>query len=145
MAGTDWPIRSKFLVAYPDGLNRAWNVNGGGCCGRPAREGVDDVGFIGAAVADIVKNVSIDSSRVYATGMSNGGIMSYTLACNTSIFAAIGPDAATQLNLCRSPRPTSVMTIHGTADRARPLQRRAGLQRHQRPVGAGGECVLAQR
>lgn len=106
----------KFLVAYPDGLNRAWNVNGGGCCGRPAREGVDDLAFIGAAVADIVRNVSINSSRVYATGMSNGGMMSYTLACNTSIFAAIGPDAATQLNLCGSPRPTSVMAIHGTAD-----------------------------
>jgi polyhydroxybutyrate depolymerase len=29
---------SKFVVAYPDGLNRAWNVNGGGCCGRPAKQ-----------------------------------------------------------------------------------------------------------
>ena len=69
-----------------------------------------------AAVADIGKNVSIDSSRVYATGISNGGIMSYTLACNTGVFAVIVPDAATQLDLCRSPRPTSVMHIHGTAD-----------------------------
>jgi len=117
----------KFLVAYPDGLNRAWNVNGGGCCGRPAREGVDDVAFISAAVADIVKNVSINSSRVYATGMSNGGIMSYTLACNTSIFAAIGPDAATQLNLCGSPHPTSVMAIHGTADPFVPYKGGQGL------------------
>ena len=75
---------SKFVVAYPDGVNRAWNVNGGGCCGRPAREGIDDVGFITAAVADIATNVSIDASRVYATGMSNGGMMSYTLACDTS-------------------------------------------------------------
>jgi polyhydroxybutyrate depolymerase len=106
----------KLLVAYPDGLNRAWNVNGGGCCGQPARDGVDDVAFISAAVADIVKNVSIDSSRVYATGISNGGIMSYTLACNTGVFAAIGPDAATQLDACLSPHPTSVMHIHGTAD-----------------------------
>ena len=81
----------KFVVAYPDGLHRAWNVDGGGCCGRPAREGVDDVAFISAAVADIAKNVSINPAKVYATGMSNGGIMSYTLACNTGIFAAIGP------------------------------------------------------
>jgi len=110
----------KFVVAYPDGLDRAWNVNGGGCCGRPAREGVDDVAFITAAVADIAKKVSIDSARVYATGISNGGMMSYTLACDTGVFAAIGPDAATQLNLCGSPRPTSVMHIHGTADRLIP-------------------------
>jgi polyhydroxybutyrate depolymerase len=107
---------AKFVVAYPDGFDRAWNVNGGGCCGPPARQGVDDVAFISAAVADIAKNVGIDSSRVYATGISNGGIMSYTLACNTGVFAAIGPDAATQLDPCRSPHPTSVMHIHGTAD-----------------------------
>ena len=106
----------KFVVAYPSGINRAWNVNGGGCCGSPARQGVDDVAFITAAVADITRNVGIDSSRVYATGISNGGIMSYTLACNTGVFAAIGPDAATQLDPCRSPHPTSVMHIHGTAD-----------------------------
>jgi len=111
LAGSKW-----FLVAYPDGLNRSWNVNGGGCCGPPAREGVDDAAFITAAVADIANNVSINSSRVYATGISNGGIMSYTLACNTGVFAAIGPDSATQLDPCRSPHPTSVIHIHGTAD-----------------------------
>jgi polyhydroxybutyrate depolymerase len=90
---------------------------------RPARPpGVDDVAFITAAVADIGRNVGIDSSRVYATGISNGGIMSYTLACNTGVFAAIGPDAATQLDPCRSPHPTSVMHIHGTADPLVPYQ-----------------------
>jgi len=107
---------SKFVVAYPDGVMRAWNVNGGGCCGKPAREHIDDVAFITAAVADVTKNVSIDASRVYATGMSNGGMMSYTLACNTTLFAAIGPVSGTQLDPCRSPHPLSVMAIHGTAD-----------------------------
>jgi polyhydroxybutyrate depolymerase len=110
----------KFVVAYPDGLGRSWNVDGEGCCGRSGRQGVDDVAFISAAVADITKNVSINIARVYATGMSNGGIMSYTLACSTDIFAAIGPVAGTQLNPCRTPRPTSVMQIHGTADRLVP-------------------------
>ncbi len=109
-----------FVVAYPDGLGRAWNVDGEGCCGQPGREGVDDVAFITAAVADVTKNVSINPSRVYATGMSNGGIMSYTLACSTDVFAAIGAVASTQLNPCRAPRPTSVMHIHGTADQVVP-------------------------
>jgi polyhydroxybutyrate depolymerase len=107
---------AKFVVAYPDGVKRAWNVDGGGCCGKPAREHIDDVGFITAAVADVSRHLSIDASRVYVTGMSNGGIMSYTLACNTTLFAAIGPVAGTQLDPCRSPRPVSVMAIHGTAD-----------------------------
>ena len=111
---------AKFVVAYPEGRNRSWNVDGETCCGRSGREGVDDVGFITGAVADIGKNVGIDSSRVYVSGISNGGIMSYTLACTTGVFAAIGPDAATQLNSCRSPHPTSVLHIHGTADRLVP-------------------------
>ena len=109
---------AKFVVAYPDGVGRAWN--GHGCCGQPARENVDDVGFITAMVGQISATVAIDKSRVYAAGMSNGGIMSYTLACNSAIFAAIGPDSATQLDACPTPHPTSVIQIHGTADRLVP-------------------------
>ncbi|OBB83961.1 PHB depolymerase family esterase [Mycobacterium sp. 852002-30065_SCH5024008] len=111
---------AKFVVVYPDGLDRAWNVDGEGCCGRPGREGVDDVAFVSAAVADIAKHVSTDPARIYVSGMSNGGIMAYTLACATDIFAAIGPVAGTQLNRCPNPRPMSVMHIHGTADRLVP-------------------------
>lgn len=107
---------ARFVVAYPDGEGRAWNTNGG-CCGRPARDNVDDVGFINAVVRDISANIGIDADRVYATGISNGGMMSYALACNTGTFAAIGPDSATQLDSCAAPHPTSVMHIHGTADR----------------------------
>lgn len=107
---------AKFVVAYPDGVGRAWNTNGG-CCGRPGREGIDDVGFIDAVVHEIGGNIAIDQNRIYATGISNGGMMAYALACNTGTFAAIGPDSATQLDACRAPHPTSVMHIHGTADR----------------------------
>jgi len=110
----------KFVVAYPDGIGRSWNVGGESCCGRSGRDGVDDVDFIRAAVAEIAENVGIDPARVFATGMSNGAIMSYTLACDTDIFAAIGPVAGTQLHPCPSPRPTSVMEVHGTADRLVP-------------------------
>lgn len=53
---------AKFIVAYPDGIGRAWNSNGG-CCGRPGREGVDDVGFINAVVDDIGNNISVDRLR----------------------------------------------------------------------------------
>jgi polyhydroxybutyrate depolymerase len=87
---------AKFVVAYPDGVGRAWNV--GGCCGRPGHENIDDVGFINAL------------------GISNGGMLAYALACNTGTFAAISPDSATQLDKCAAPHPTSVVHIHGTAD-----------------------------
>jgi polyhydroxybutyrate depolymerase len=105
-----------FVVAYPDGLNRAWNA-GGGCCGVPGRTNADDVGFITAMVSAIQHEVPVNPSRVYATGISNGGIMAYTLACHTTIFAAIGPDSATELGSCPAPAPISVIHIHGTADK----------------------------
>jgi polyhydroxybutyrate depolymerase len=107
--------RGHFVVAYPDGLYRAWNT-GGGCCGVPGQTNADDVGFITAMVSAIEHQVPVNLSRVYVTGISNGGIMAYTLACHTTIFAAIGPDSATELGSCPNPAPVSVIAIHGTAD-----------------------------
>ncbi|MGI5460879.1 alpha/beta hydrolase family esterase [Streptomyces sp. CA-249302] len=113
--------RHAFAVAYPDGLDRAWAV-GGGCCGRPSVRGVDDVAFISAVVADIEHRRPVDARRIYATGVSNGGLMAYRLACDTRLFAAIGPDSATLLGPCPKPAPLSVLHIHGTADHNIPYQ-----------------------
>ncbi len=107
--------RRHFIVAYPDGLGRAWDV-GGGCCGRPGRDHVDDVAFITAVVADVRRLLPVDPNRIYATGISNGGMMDERLACDTDVFAAIGPDSATLLGACPHPAPISVIQIHGTAD-----------------------------
>jgi len=107
--------RGHFLVAYPDGLNRAWNA-GGGCCGKSGANDVDDVGFLTRMVTRIEHTQAVDPDRIFATGISNGGIMAYRLACETTVFAAIGPDSATMLGPCVSPAPISVIHIHGTAD-----------------------------
>ena len=101
----------RFLVAYPEGIGWTWNAHG--CCGKAAEVQADDVGFI-TTMIDRVPGV--DRSRIYVTGLSNGGVMAYTLACNTDIFAAIGPVEATQIVPCPNPHPTSVMHIHGLAD-----------------------------
>ncbi|HEX7102152.1 MAG TPA: PHB depolymerase family esterase [Nitrolancea sp.] len=104
-----------FLVAYPNSIGVAWNT-GGGCCGQAASRNVDDVGFIRVMIEQISRDTSVDQSRIYATGISNGGILAYTLACQTTIFAAIGPDSATQLGSCDQLAPISIIHIHGTAD-----------------------------
>lgn len=109
-----------FLVAYPDGLNRAWNA--GTCCGQPQRDNVDDVGFITAMVGAVEQEIPIDRARVYATGMSNGAMMALRLGCQTDSFAAIAPVAGTLLTDCSQARPTSVLQIHGTADDRVPYQ-----------------------
>src|SRR4029077_3787151 len=69
---------AKFVVAYPDGVGATWN--GHGCCGTAERASIDDVGFIPTMVGQISAALPIDKARVYATGSSNGGIMSYALA-----------------------------------------------------------------
>jgi polyhydroxybutyrate depolymerase len=107
--------REGFVVAYPDGLGRAWAV-GGGCCGQSGRTGVDDVAFAEAMVAQVSDRLPIDPARIYATGISNGGMLAYRLACDSTVFAAIGPDSATLLGPCDDPAPISVIHIHGTAD-----------------------------
>jgi polyhydroxybutyrate depolymerase len=104
-----------FVVVYPNGLDRAWNV-GGGCCGQSGAKNVDDVAYITALVATVEASLAIDPNRVFATGMSNGGMMAYRLACDTDVFAAIGPDSTTLLGECPSPDPLSVIHIHGLAD-----------------------------
>jgi len=104
-----------FAVVYPDGVRAAWNA-GGGCCGVPAGTGIDDVGFIAQVVHEVSAALPIDPNRTYATGISNGGLMAYRLACDTSLFAAIGPDSATLLGDCPSPHPISLLHLHGTAD-----------------------------
>jgi polyhydroxybutyrate depolymerase len=107
-----------FVVAYPDGLDVSWNA--GVCCWMSAVNGVDDVGFVRAVINDIAERGCIDRSRVYATGMSNGGFLSHRLACEASdVIAAIGPVAGVlgiDSSACTPSRPVPVIHFHGTAD-----------------------------
>ena len=76
-----------FIVVYPEGVQggvfdiRTWNA--GWCCGHASTTDVDDVGFINALLDKLIDDFPIDTDRIYATGMSNGGFMSYRLACES--------------------------------------------------------------
>ena len=107
----------KFLVAYPDGIRRTWNVDPD-CCGVAARDDVDDVSFITKLAGSF--GALVDTRRVYATGISNGAMLAYRLACDTDVFAAVGPVSGTMINQCAQPKPISIIHIHGTADRTIP-------------------------
>ncbi|MFI5891428.1 alpha/beta hydrolase family esterase [Actinoplanes sp. NPDC051513] len=111
--------RDGFLVAYPDGVGRTWNVSPD-CCGAAGADQVDDVGFIDALVATVAQEAPVDLARVYATGISNGAMLAYRLACDTTLFAAIAPVAGTMLGPCPDAQPISILHIHGTADRIIP-------------------------
>lgn len=108
-----------FVMAYPDSRNRAWAVSPD-CCGASARDGVDDTAFVAAVVESLSGLLSLDPSRIYVAGISNGGMLAYRLACDTSIFAAVLAVSTTMLGDCPAPEPISVLHIHGTADETIP-------------------------
>lgn len=106
--------REGVIVAYPQALGLAWNA--GECCGKSARQGVDDVAFLSGMVSALQDEYGVDPSRTFATGMSNGAMMNYRMACETDVFAAIAPVAGTIVTGCDDPTPASVLHIHGLAD-----------------------------
>jgi polyhydroxybutyrate depolymerase len=108
-----------FIIVYPDGTlddsgTTHWNVGWGGST-------VDDIGFTSALIDSISAEYSINLDRVYSTGMSNGGFMSYQLACELSdriaaIASVTGSMNMGWFNSCNPNHPTPVMEIHGTLD-----------------------------
>lgn len=109
-----------FLVLYPDALGRIWDTGSGEISARldPRR---DDAGFLKAAIAAIETDHRIDRDRVFATGVSRGGMESYALACGTlGLIRAIAPVAMTppeaSAAACATGAPLGFLLIHGTAD-----------------------------
>jgi polyhydroxybutyrate depolymerase len=116
-----------FIVVHPDGVTipgqRGGVWNGGMCCAIAARENVDDVGFVNALIDELALDYDIDAQRVFAFGHSNGGIMSYRLACELADrIVGIGVVAGTLgVDTCDPTQPVSLIHVHGTADRNLPI------------------------
>ena len=112
-----------FLVAYPNGtrgmLGYTWN--GGDCCGVAMNKGVDDIALFRKLIDTLVKEYGADPKRIYATGISNGAIMSHRLACEMSDqIAAIAPIAGAVMVDCKPKRPVPILFFHGTDDHGLP-------------------------
>jgi polyhydroxybutyrate depolymerase len=109
-----------FLVVYPNGTGRmphALSWNAGAAKVWAARNNIDDVGFMQRLLDQVLEASRADASRVYATGMSNGGLLCFRLACELpERLAAIAPVAISQVGELRPPRPMPVIHFHGTAD-----------------------------
>lgn len=117
--------QAGFVVAYPDGTgtrNAVLFFNAGGVI--PALErSVDDVRFTSLLLDRLALSLNVDSRRVFATGMSNGGMMSHRLAAELSDrIAAVAPVAGTLcLDTIRPKRPVPVLHFHGSADTIVPI------------------------
>lgn len=109
--------REGFLVVYPDGVDQQWND----CRGdSPPTGDADDVGFLGAVIDWAVANLDADPARLFATGVSNGGMMTLRLGHELGQrLAAIAPVVANRAadDECLAPTgPLPILVIDGTAD-----------------------------
>ena len=115
--------KDGFIVVYPDGIELNWNDGRTDeeSNDRAHRENIDDVGFISALIDSMIRDYNIDPGRVYITGISNGAIMSYRLACELSHkITAIAPVDGNIPHLffteCPGYMPVSVLAINNTED-----------------------------
>lgn len=115
--------KEGIVVGFLNGSSRfprrhlaTWNA--GSCCGYARDQKVDDVGFTRQVIADIQNRITVDAGMIFATGMSNGGMMSHRLACEMAdVFAAVASVAGTDgTSSCNPVRPISVMHIHARDD-----------------------------
>jgi len=106
------------VLVFPEGMDKHWND------GRTElfkkKKAYDDVGFISKIIDRMIKNYGIDASRVYATGISNGGLMSIRLAIDlTEKIAAIAPVASQLSKVLENKEPSlpiAIMILNGTSD-----------------------------
>jgi polyhydroxybutyrate depolymerase len=111
------------ILVLPDGTvdrggNQFWNADQR-CCDF-GRTGVDDVGYLSSLLDQVEAAYNVDTDRVYFYGHSNGGYMSYRMACDlgdriTAIASLAGATRTNDADCDRS-RPVSVLQIHGTVD-----------------------------
>jgi poly(3-hydroxybutyrate) depolymerase len=121
-----------FVVAYLNGTpvtkfmggdKLGWNA-GGGCCGQPAENNVDDVGYVERAVAYLAGKYGADRSRIYGMGHSNGAMMTERLMCETKLYAAamaISGPLNLETGSCPAARGRRILAIHGADDENVPI------------------------
>lgn len=122
--------REGFFAVYPDGTAAVpalgvltWNS--GYCCAYAYDNRVDDVGFVRALVANLRSTYPVDPDRIYATGFSNGAMLSHRLGAELSdIFAAVAPVSGSvggtaggvSYTIPQPARSVPILIMHGRLD-----------------------------
>lgn len=131
----------KFIAVYPEGVEsdgplgaRTWNA--GTCCDYAVEQNIDDVKFINVLIDYFKTEYQVDPKRVYATGMSNGGMMAYRLACELSDkIAAIAGISTTMVidKPCNPNEPVPILHIQSKPDQNVPYEGGGGKRGNDYP------------
>jgi polyhydroxybutyrate depolymerase len=119
LTGASRLTKEGVLVAAPDGYRRSWADARGT---TPAsKDGIDDVRFLSQLIDELIAKHHADPTHVYVMGMSNGGMMALTLACQLSdrlagVVSVTGLMPPSLEKECQPSKPISVALIHGTKD-----------------------------
>jgi polyhydroxybutyrate depolymerase len=110
-----------FIVIYPDGYEKHWNDGRKNVSWQDENITIDDVGFLTRLIDDTVNEFSLDPNRVFFCGISNGGQMSYRMACEKTdriagIAAVVSSMSVDLISKCSPKNPIPVFIISGTDD-----------------------------
>jgi len=116
--------REHFRVVYPDAIDKEWSYGGPVIRPMPTVNGqpADDLGFLRLLIDNLVETKRADPARIYVTGVSRGGMMTFTLACALADrIAAVAPLIAGmteyQRDACKPAKAMPIIAIDGTNDR----------------------------
>lgn len=113
------------LYVYPDGTTNVigkqfWNATDACCAGPKAKTAVDDSAYLASVIAQVKSQYNVDPKRVFIVGHSNGGFMSYRMACDHAdeIAAIVSLEGATfdDPSACKPSEPVSTLEVHGRSD-----------------------------
>lgn len=134
---------ARFAIVYAEGYHGTWNA--GRCCGDAMRAEIDEARFVRATVEDLSGLLNIDRRRVYATGISNGAMLCYWLACNMpGEIAAIAPVNGGMSAAGGAPtRPVAILHIQGADDE--PIRGETGERTTHAGLSAARQAVAFWR
>ena len=111
--------RDKAIVVYPNAVSKHWNDKLGGS--YPLTDSVNDVGFLNALIDLFIREFKANPNRIYFSGSSNGGMMTYRLSCDipekiraiAPFVSTISPNVAREFSQAKS---IPIIITSGTAD-----------------------------
>lgn len=122
-------VQQGFELVVPQSIGRTWN-SGHGCCSYEAEQGIDDIGFVHAVIADVRARTAVNPDRIYLVGYSNGGKLAYGVACTKErVFAGLATYGAGPQLPCKDAAPLSLFVGYGTSD---PLEPPTGMATNER-------------